>query len=92
MSKGPRIEFRVSEEERQRLDLEAVAHQCSRPELIRKRVFAKEAPAEAPQQLRGGRDAIDRAITAVTRQYSGIPRHHLEPIVCTVICALAADG
>ena len=88
MSKGPRIEFRVSEEERQRLDLEAVAHQCSRPELIRKRVFSNESP----QPLHGGRDAIDRAITAVTRQYQGIPRHHLEPIVCTVICALAADG
>ena len=49
-------------------------------------------PGYKPVVVSKGRDAIDRAISAVSRQYNGIPRHQLEPIICTVICALAAEG
>jgi len=48
-------------------------------------VFCVELPND-------GRKSIDRAIEAVSRQYHGIPKHQLEPIVCTIICALAAEG
>ena len=40
-----------------------------------------------PVVVSRGRDAIDRAIIAVMRQYNCIPRHQLEPI--TVITAVA---
>lgn len=85
MAKSPEIRFSVSEQERSRLDFEATAHRCSRAELIRKRVFCVDLPND-------GRKSIDRAIEAVSRQYHGIPKHQLEPIVCTIICALAAEG
>ena len=80
--KLPRVEFVVTPEERKMLDSEAEIMNCTRQELIRDRLFTKRA----------GRQAIDRAIETVTRRYQGIPRHQLEPIVCTVICALAAEG
>jgi hypothetical protein len=80
--KLPRVEFVVTPEERRMLDSEAEVMNCTRQELIRDRLFTKRA----------GRQAIDRAIETVTRRYQGIPRHQLEPIVCTVICALAAEG
>ncbi len=88
MSNLSRIEFDATPEERNRLNMEAAAHGMSRKELIRERVLY---PQRVPS-LGNGRDCIDRAITAVNRQYGGIPRHQLEPIICTVICALAAEG
>ena len=80
--KLPRVEFVVTPEERKILDNDAEMRTCNQQELIRDRLFTKRA----------GRQAIDRAIETVTRRYQGIPRHQLEPIVCTVICALAAEG
>ncbi|NCW69667.1 MAG: hypothetical protein EBV86_14110 [Marivivens sp.] len=80
--KMPRVEFVVTPEERKMLDSEAEIMNCTRQELIRDRLFTK----------RVGRQTIDLAIETVTRRYQGIPRHQLEPIVCTVICALAAEG
>ena len=88
MSHSSRIEFDVTPEERNRLNMEAAAHGMSRKDLIRERVLYPQRVAS----LGKGRDCIDRAITAVNRQYSGIPRHQLEPIICTVICALAVEG
>ena len=88
MSNVSRIEFDATPEERNRLNMEAAAHGMSRKELIRERVLYPQRVAS----LGNGRDSIDRAINAVSRQYNGIPRHQLEPIICTVICALAADG
>ena len=88
MTNMSRIEFDATPEERNRLNMEAAAHGMSRKELIRERVLYPQRVAS----LGNGRDSIDRAITAVSRQYNGIPRHQLEPIICSVICALAADG
>jgi len=80
--KLPRVEFAVTPEERKMLDSEAEIMNCTRQELIRDRLFTKRA----------GRQTIDLAIETVTRRYQGISRRQLEPIVCTVICALAAEG
>ena len=88
MSNVSRIEFDATPEERNRLNMEAAAHGMSRKELIRERVLYPQRVA----WLGNGRDSIDRAITAVSRMYNGIPRHQLEPIICTVICALAAES
>tara|TARA_Y100000004_G_C8828274_1_gene375001 strand:+ start:365 stop:634 length:270 start_codon:yes stop_codon:yes gene_type:complete len=89
MTKLSRIEFNATPEERKRLDIEAAAHGMSRQELIRERVLLRTP--DTPK-FRTDKGAIDRAIDAVTRQYHCIPRHQLEPIVCTVICALTAEG
>tara|TARA_R100001509_G_scaffold112274_1_gene67573 strand:+ start:78 stop:344 length:267 start_codon:yes stop_codon:yes gene_type:complete len=88
MSKLSRIEFDATPEERKKLNEEAAAHGLSRKELIRERVFHPQRAAS----LGKGRDCIDRAIAAVNRQHKEIPRYQLEPIICTVICALAAEG
>ena len=77
MNKVSRIEFDATPEERNRLNAEAAAHGLTRKELIRERVLYPKRIAG----LGNGRDCIDRAITAVTRQYSGIPRHQLEHLM-----------
>ena len=89
MTKLSRIEFNATPEERKRLDIEAAAHGMSRQELIRERVLMRTP--ETPK-FRTDKGAIDRAVEAVTRQHVGLPRHALEPIVCTVLCSLVADS
>ena len=90
-----RVDLRLTEEERNQLNEGAMKRGISRQELLRTRVLTEESePAPIrrikPVQYPEGRDSIDRAIDAVTRIYSYVPRHKLEPIVCTVICALNA--
>ncbi len=89
MSKLSRIEFKATPSERKRLDIEAAAQGMTRQELIRERVLMR-----TPETPRFTADvgAIDRAVQAVSRQHVGLPRHALQPIVCTVICSLAADS
>ena len=89
MSKLSRIEFKATPAERKRLDIEAAAHGMTRQELIRERVLVATHQTE---KFRTDIGAIDRAVKAVSRQYVGLPRHALEPIVCTVICSLVADS
>ena len=89
MSKLYRIEFSATPEERKRLDIEAAAHGMSRQQLIRERVLLQ---TPEPPKFKADKGAIDRAVQAVTRQHVGLPQHVLEPIVCNVICALAADN
>lgn len=89
MSKLSRIEFKATPSERKRLDIEAAAHGMTRQELIRERVLVRTP--ETPI-FKADVWAIDRAVQAVSRQHVGLPRHALEPIVCTVICSLAADS
>jgi len=91
-----RVDLRLTEEERERLNEEALKRGISRQELLRARVLTEaNEPAPIPEikpvHYSSGRDSIDRAIEAVTRVYSYVPRHKLEPIVCTVICALNAN-
>lgn len=92
-----RVDLRLTEAERDYLTSEAAKRLMSRQDLLRQLVLTPEGqssslPAYRPVVVSQGRDAIDRAIDAVTRQYHCIPRHQLEPIVCTVICALTAEG
>jgi len=89
MSKLSRIEFKATPAERKRLDIEAAAQGMTRQELIRERVLM--ATPETPM-FKADVRAIDRAVQAVSRQHVGLPRHALEPIVCTVICSLVADS
>ena len=89
-----RVEVRLTEEEREFLTEEAVKRDMSRQDMLRKLLLAdlnSVAPVKGyrPVVVSEGREAIDRAITAVTRQYNCIPRHQLEPVVCTVIAAVA---
>tara|TARA_A100001201_G_scaffold94644_1_gene82021 strand:- start:77 stop:391 length:315 start_codon:yes stop_codon:yes gene_type:complete len=91
-----KVDLRLTEAERDYLNQEAVNRGVSRQELLRALVLADsakapEVPAYKPVVLSPGREPIDRAIRAVTRTYDCIPPHKLEPIVATVICAIAAD-
>ena len=92
-----RIDLRLTAEERDYLTNEAEKRGMSRQEMLRQLVLTPEGQSSPllgykPVVVSKGRDAIDRAISAVSRQYNGIPRHQLEPIICTVICALTAEG
>lgn len=91
-----RVDLRLSPEERDRLTVEAKERGIARQELIRSRVLATDdAPAVLPRKKplfrHSGRETIDRAIHAVQRVYPGMPTQRLEPIVCSVICAIAAE-
>lgn len=92
-----RVDLRLTEEERQYLNDEAATRGISRQDLLRRLVLAPngqtaDLPAYKPVVMSRGRDAIDRAVTALLRQYNCIPASKIEPIVCTVICALAAEA
>ena len=89
-----RVDVRLTEEERDLLNNEAVKRGITRQELLRARVLSeanKPAPVPEikPKHYSKGRDSIDRAIYAVNRRYD-IPHSQLEPLICTIICALNA--
>ncbi len=76
---------------------EALKRDMSRQDLMRKLLFSEldsVGPVKdyKPVVVSQGRDAIDRAMAAVLRQYNCVPASKLEGIICTVICALAAEG
>ena len=82
-----KIEFNVSFEERERLDLEAAAHGVSRAQLIRERALS---PGVALKHL--DLKAQERAITILNQNFVGVPRDYLERLVNTVVAALAAES
>jgi len=87
-----RIDVRVTEQERDSLNTEAIQRGIPRQELLRARVLSEaNQPAPVPEikqkHYSKGRASIDRAIAAVNRRYD-IPSKQLEPLICTVICAL----
>ena len=87
-----RIDVRVTEQERDSLNTQAIQRGIPRQELLRARVLSEaNQPAAVPEikpvYFSKGRDSIDRAIAAVNRRYD-IPSKQLEPLICTVICAL----
>ena len=91
-----RIDVRLTEAERQALNEQALKRGISRQELLRARVLSEaNQPAPVPEikpvHYSKGRDVIDRAMDAVNRRYD-IPHAQLEPLICTVICALNAKG
>ena len=92
-----RVDVRLTESEREYLSQEAQKRDMSRQDLMRKLLLSDLDSVEPvkeykPVVMSNGRDGIDRAMTAVMRQYSCVPASKLEGIICTVICALAAEG
>jgi hypothetical protein len=92
-----RVDLRLTEAERDYLTSEAQKRGISRQDMLRQLVLTPKGhssslPAYKPVVVSQGRDAIDRAMTAVMRQYSCVPASKLEGIICTVICALTAEG
>ena len=92
-----RVDLRLTEEERNYLNEEADTRGISRQDLLRRLVLAPKSqtadlPAYKPVVVSRGRRSIDRAMTAVARQYNCIPSHQLEPLVCTIICALTEES
>ena len=102
MSEAPRslpvrVDLRLTEAERDYLTSEAEKRGMSRQDMLRQLVLTPEGhssslPAYKPVVVSQGRSSIDRAMAAVLRQYSCVPASKLEGIICTVICALAAEG
>lgn len=91
-----RVDVRVTEEERESLNTQAFQRGITRQELLRARVLSEaNQPAPIPEikpvHYSKGRESIDRAIAAVNRRYD-IPAKQLEPLICTVICALNAKA
>ena len=92
-----RVDVRLTEAEREYLTQEAIKRDMSRQDMMRKLLLSDIDAVDPvkeykPVAVSNGRDAIDRAMTAVMRQYSCVPASKLEGIICTVICALAAEG
>ncbi len=91
-----RVDVRLTEAERDALNVEAMQRGIPRQELLRARVLSEaNQPAPVPEikkkHFSKGRASIDKAIAAVNRRYS-IPSKQLEPLICTVICALNEKG
>jgi len=91
-----RVDIRLTAAERDALSQEAIQRGITRQELLRARVLSEaNQPAPIPEIkpvfYSKGRDSIDRAIAAVNRRYD-VPHAQLEPLICTVICALNAKG
>lgn len=87
-----RIDVRVTEQERDFLTTQAIQRGIPRQELLRARLLSEaNQPAPVPEikqkHFSKGRAGIDKAIAAVSRRYD-VPSKQLEPLICTVICAL----
>ena len=87
-----RVDVRLTVEERDALNAEAMQRGIPRQELLRARVLSEAnqpapVPPIKPVHYSKGRDVIDRAMDAVSRRYD-IPSKQLEPLICTVICPL----
>jgi len=91
-----RIDVRVTEQERDALNTQAIQRGIPRQELLRARVLSEaNQPAAVPEikqkYYSKGRASIDRAIAAVNRRFD-IPRSQQESLICAVICALNEKG
>ena len=91
-----RVDVRLTEKERDALNTQAIQRGIPRQELLRARVLSEaNQPAPVPEvkqkHYSKGRASIDRAMAAVNRRYD-IPSKQLEPLICTVICALNAKS
>ena len=89
-----RVDLRLTEAERDYLNDEAIKRGMSRQEMLRELVLTPygqvaQLPEYKPSVVSRGREAIDRAMVAVTRQYNCVPSSKLEGLICTVICALS---
>jgi len=87
-----RVDVRLTEAERDALNTEAIRRGITRQELLRARVLSEaNQPAPLPpikeKHYSQGRTVIDLVMARVNRRYD-IPSKQLEPLICTIICAL----
>ena len=91
-----RVTVRLTDTELEFLDAQAHRRRIPRSTLIKEAIAAAVSPPNKKSikpsvHLDSGKSTIDQAVTAVTRMFPDISRHRVEPIVCTVICAMAAN-
>ena len=91
-----RVSVRFTDEELEALDAQAQKRRMPRSALIKEAIASAVSPPAKKSikpsvHLDSGRKTIDQAVTAVARMFPDIARHRVEPIVCTVICAMAAN-
>jgi len=91
-----RVTVRLTDEELEALDAQAHKRRMPRSALIKEAIASAVSPPAKKSikpsvHLDSGRSTIDQAVTAVTRMFPDLNRHRVEPIVCTVICAMAAN-
>lgn len=89
-----RVDVRLTVEERDALNAEAMQRGIPRQELLRARVLSEAnqpapVPPIKPVHYSRGRDVIDVCMNAVRKRFD-VPHAQLEPLICTVICALNA--
>ena len=91
-----RVTVRLTDEELEALDAQAQRRRMPRSTLIKEAIAAAVSPPakrsiKPSVHLDSGKSTIDQAVTAVARMFPDLNRHRVEPIVCTVICAMAAN-
>ena len=91
-----RVTVRLTDEELEALDAQAHKRRMPRSALIKEAIASAVSPPAKKSikpsvYLDSGKSTIDQAVTAVTRMFPDLNRHRVEPIVCTVICAMAAN-
>ena len=91
-----RVTIRLTDTELEYLDAQAQRRRMPRSALIKEAIASAVSPptkksVKPSVHLDSGKSTIDQAVTAVTRMFPDISRHRIEPIVCTVICAMAAN-
>ena len=93
-----RVTVCLTDEELQSLEAQANKRKMPRSALIKEAIAVavkpqtKKKSIQSSVQLDSGKATIDNAVTAVTRMFPDISRQRVEPIVCTVICAMAAKN
>ena len=90
-----RVTIRLTDTELEFLDAMAYKRRMPRSALIKEAIASAVSPPAKKSikpsvHLDSGKDTIDRAVTAVIRLFPDLNRLRAEPIVCTVICAMAA--
>ena len=91
-----RVDVRLTKSERDHLTNEAIKRGMTRQDMMRKLLLSDIDAVDPvkdykPVVLSRGREAIDRAMVAVLRQYNCVPVSKLEAVVCTVITAVAEN-
>ncbi len=91
-----RVTVRLTDDELSALDAQAHKRRMPRSTLIKEAIASAVSPPAKKSirpsvHLDAGKSTIDQAVIAVTRMFPDLNRHRVEPIVCTVICAMAAN-
>ena len=91
-----RVTIRLTDTELEYLDAQAQRRRMPRSTLIKEAIAAAVSPPTKKTinpsvHMDSASSTSDQPVTAVTRMFPDLNRHRVEPIVCTVICAMAAN-